>query len=203
MKKVIKREAETEIDWNAEFGEENEFTIETQEGEEVEILLKENRDKQKGKEKITLAGAEGRTDNATYALKSSDYSLSASLSSTSDAPQHPKGTATTIKKLESLKLTRDSKEMQASETFYPQESKASAVGVSAASTNPSSYFEPPMPRIDFDPQLNVVSPSPYNTFIELRTMSFTVKIICLVHLVSSPPTQKPHTCLCSQQRNNR
>jgi hypothetical protein len=184
MKLGAVKNKEAEVDWAAEFGEDDEFTVEEspEDDVEVEILLKENRE-QRGRASASSAGEDPsgkhkKPVSPTYSIRNGDMKLASALSVPATA---------------SMTIGR-SGNASVEQVYNP----VNGGGASPSSSMTSSaHFEPPMPRIDLDTH-QVVSPSPYNDFIEIRNMSSTIKIISLVHLVRtislySPP---PHTQAC-------
>lgn len=159
---------EAEIDWASEFGEEDEFKVEEhsspEDGEdgEVEILLKENRDKPLETQKASMP---------TYSIRNGDRKISGALSAPATAPMSIGGARGTA--VEQVVFTS---------TDGPPPPSSSTTSTSSFSSRPT--FDRPMPRINLDTD-QIVSPSPYDSFIELRNMSRTIKIIAVVHLMMS------------------
>jgi hypothetical protein len=169
MKLGAVKNKDAEVDWAAEFGEDDEFTVEEspEDDVEVEILLKENRE-QRGRASASShagedpSGKHKKPLSPTYSIRNGDMKLASALSVPATAP---------------MTIGR-SGNASAEQVYNPVNGGASP----SASMTSSAHFEPPMPRIDLDTH-QVVSPSPYNDFIEIRTMSSTIKIISLVHLM--------------------
>jgi hypothetical protein len=177
---AVKKDAE--IDWAAEFGEDDdEFTVEEtpEEDVEVEILLKENRNQQH----------QHQEKQPSYSIRNGDVKLASALSV-------PATSAMTIGRAGGGGSTTSSSDSVSTATT-PSSSSAST-STSTTSTSSSAYsldgstrYAPPMPRIDLDTH-QVVEPSPYGAFIEIRTMASTIKIISLVHLVRPLPSPSAH-----------
>jgi hypothetical protein len=177
---AVKKDAE--IDWAAEFGEDDdEFTVEEtpEEDVEVEILLKENRNQQH----------QHQEKQPSYSIRNGDVKLASALSV-------PATSAMTIGRAGGGGSTTSSSDSVSTATT-PSSSSAST-STSTTTTSSSAYsldgstrYAPPMPRIDLDTH-QVVEPSPYGAFIEIRTMASTIKIISLVHLVRPLPPPSAH-----------
>jgi hypothetical protein len=168
-----------EIDWAAEFGEdEDEFTVEEtpEEDVEVEILLKENRQKGRASQNGAEQDKKPQQPQPSYSIRNGDMKLTSALAV-------PAKSAMSIGRAVGASTTSTSND-------------AVSTTSSAAASSSSSYsmdgsaarYAAPMPRIDLDTH-QVVEPSPYGAFIEIRTMAATIKIIALVHLVRASPLQ--------------
>jgi hypothetical protein len=162
-----------EIDWAAEFGEdEDEFTVEEtpEEDVEVEILLKENRQKGRASQNGAEQDKKPQQPQPSYSIRNGDMKLTSALAV-------PAKSAMSIGRAVGASTTSTSND-------------AVSTTSSAAASSSSSYsmdgsaarYAAPMPRIDLDTH-QVVEPSPYGAFIEIRTMAATIKIIALVHLM--------------------
>jgi hypothetical protein len=180
---AVKKDAE--IDWAAEFGEDDdEFTVEEtpEEDVEVEILLKENRNQQQQQQQ------QEKQQQPSYSIRNGDVKLASALSV-------PATSAMTIGRAGGGGSTTSSSDSVSTATTPSSSSASTSTSTtttsSAYSLDGSTRYAPPMPRIDLDTH-QVVEPSPYGAFIEIRTMASTIKIISLVHLVRPLPPPSAH-----------
>lgn len=162
-----------EIDWAAEFGEdEDEFTVEEtpEEDVEVEILLKENRQKGRASQNGDEQDKK-QQPQPSYSIRNGDMKLTSALAV-------PAKSAMSIGRAGGASTTTSNDAVSTT---------SSAASSSYSMDGSEARYAAPMPRIDLDTH-QVVEPSPYGAFIEIRTMAATIKIIALVHLVrASPP----------------
>lgn len=181
MKKVnAVKNSEAEIDWAAEFGEDDEFTVDPtpgheEEEEEVEIVLKpSNREAANGTTSSSLGN--GKIASPTYSMPVSTAARAPmSIGKGSRAQNEPASPSPSA----STQMASSMTSTLSSAPYSPSSSMTSSTT--------THHFEPPMPRIDLDAH-HVVSPSPYNAYIEIRTMAATIKIIAIVHLVRATPS---------------
>lgn len=164
-----------EIDWAAEFGEdEDEFTVEEtpEEDVEVEILLKENRQKGRASQNGAEQDKKPQQPQPSYSIRNGDVKLTSALAV-------PAKSAMSIGRAGGASTTTTSNDAVSTTSSASSSSSNSMDGAAAR-------YAAPMPRIDLDTH-QVVEPSPYGAFIEIRTMAATIKIIALVHLVRASP----------------
>lgn len=165
-----------EIDWAAEFGEdEDEFTVEEtpEEDVEVEILLKENRQKGRASQNGDEQDKK-QQPQPSYSIRNGDMKLTSALAV-------PAKSAMSIGRAGGASTTTSNDAVSTTSSAASSSSSYSMDGSEAR-------YAAPMPRIDLDTH-QVVEPSPYGAFIEIRTMAATIKIIALVHLVRASPLQ--------------
>lgn len=159
-----------EIDWAAEFGEdEDEFTVEEtpEEDVEVEILLKENRQKGRASQNGDEQDKK-QQPQPSYSIRNGDMKLTSALAV-------PAKSAMSIGRAGGASTTTSNDAVSTTSSAASSSSSYSMDGSEAR-------YAAPMPRIDLDTH-QVVEPSPYGAFIEIRTMAATIKIIALVHLM--------------------
>ncbi|KAL6059424.1 hypothetical protein QOT17_013801 [Balamuthia mandrillaris] len=178
-KKKERGETNEDIDWDAEFSDENEFTLEDE--EEMKSLMKE------------VGGSladQGEGFEAFYPQrqsKSAKGELGPGLSLGKKQPQKATSTSspTTLSGSSSTSSPLSSLSSLSTSTA-PSSLSNSLSSSSSLSTSASSSARPLGPRMTLDSQHVVVAPSSsYNSFMELQRLSFSIKLIAMVHLMLS------------------